>query len=56
MNAHHPWVEASVKIVRSAERIGIPEIKERKSSQSDLINEDDIEEALGINDPEDPIS
>ena len=76
MNAPHPWVEASVKIVRSAERIGIPEIRERKSCQSgrmaktrgserhsekktglsDLINEDDIEEASGINDPEDPIS
>ena len=34
MNAPHPWVEASVKIVRSAERIGIPEIRERKSCQS----------------------
>ena len=34
MNAPHPWVEASVMIVRSAERIRIPEIRERKSCQS----------------------
>ena len=34
MNAPHPRVEASVKMVRSAERIGIPEIRKRKSCQS----------------------
>ena len=33
MNAPHPRVEASVKMVRS-ERIGIPEIRKRKSCQS----------------------